>query len=257
MVRVSFTAFVRYVSNIMTDKFEHASENEMPAVISDFLRSLEGGRTAASNARKSPFQAYIGSIIDDIHTADQEAGNGGTEMVEEARKLFDNIPSVQPTDTLDQYLSFRRQHLCASWVFANVKFGLGSKVDIHQPIIQQFLTGAADHGSLVNDIYSYDKEAKAYRDGLIEDFVNIVPVLMRLHKHLTEGEALSMAYKMVLEREHAMHEELSRFEQEECLDDETWVFLRAIWACIAGNTMYCMTSMRYGGEKARILGSMV
>lgn len=178
-------------------------------------------------------------------------------MIDEARKLFDNIPSVQSTETLDQYLSFRRQHLCASWVFANVKFGLGSRVDIQQPIIQHFLTGAADLGSLVNGIYSFDKEAKAYRNGSIKDFVNIVPVLMRLYEHLAEREALDMAYKMVLEREQAMYEELIRFEQEECLDDETWVFLRAIWACIAGNTMYCMTSVRYGGEKARIPRSRV
>lgn len=257
MVCVLFTAFSRHVSNIVADKFEHANENEMPAVISDFLRRLDGSRTVALDARKSPLQAYIDSVIDDIHTADQEAGNGGIEMIEEARKLFDDIPSVQSTDTTDQYLSFRRQQLCASWVFASVKFGLGSRVDIHQPIIQKFLTRAADHGSLVNDIYSYDKELKAYRNGSIEDFVNIVPVLMRFYENLAEGEALEMAYKMVLEREKAMHEELIRFEQEGSLDDETWVFLRAIWACIAGNTMYCMTSVRYGGEKARIPWSRV
>ena len=136
MVYVLFTTFIRHVSNVVADKFEHANENEMPAVIFDFLQSLDGSRTAAPNTRKSLFQAYIDSIIDDIHTADQEAGNGGIEMIDEARKLFDNIPSVQSTDTLDQYLSFRRQHLCASWVFANVKFGLGSRVDIQQQRIQ-------------------------------------------------------------------------------------------------------------------------
>jgi hypothetical protein len=138
-----------------------------------------------------------------------------------------------------------------------MKFGLGSRVDIHQPIIQHYLTGAADHASLVNDIYSYDKEAKAYRSGSTEYFVNIVPVLMQLDKDLAEGEALNMAYKMVLEREKVMYEELIRFEQEGCLDDETWVFMWAIWACMAGNTMYCMTPVRYGEGKSRISRSKV
>jgi hypothetical protein len=107
MICLLFTSFVRHVSNIVTDKFEHANDNEMPSVTSEFLRRLDGSRTVALDARKSPSEAYLDSIIDDIHTADQEAGNGGVEMIEEARKLFANIPSAQSTDTIDQYLSFR------------------------------------------------------------------------------------------------------------------------------------------------------
>ncbi|KAF2649884.1 hypothetical protein K491DRAFT_762106 [Lophiostoma macrostomum CBS 122681] len=265
--RLEIIGLLNMLLFLFDDKFESAKDSEMASLITEFLDSLKPTPTSSPSTNTSKpagtpqtsFQAYIASLIKSTHALDEQAGNtSGAEMFHEVAKLFDNIPSTSFDLTLSSYLAFRREQLYSSWVFAAVKFSLASSVNIHQPKIRNFMMWAAEHGALVNDLYSYEKEMIALKKGMIRDMVSAVPIVGRILGIEDEVECLRKVAEMVVEREGWMSEELRAWEEETvqgregALDDETWMFLKAVWACVAGNTVFCMTSVRYGGEKARV-----
>ena len=227
----------------------------MPDLVIDFLQRLENPSTSKRTA-VGPLQAYLDDVINDIHAADAEGGNGGAEVYSEMKKTFTYLRPPERLTSVGAYLEFRRENVCAGFVFASIKFSLSSSVDMQQPVIQRFMMWAADHLSMTNDLYSYEKEARAYREGSCPDLINIVSILENLLSLPNEGSALEIAFALILQREQWMSEELKMFEATNCLDSETWDFLNAVWACLAGNTFYSMTCVRYGGENARIRDGM-
>ena len=230
-----------------------AAEDQAPHFISDFLARLEDPDSKI-HTPNGPLQHYLDVMIQDIHALDKQKGNGGAEVHKEMRKHeFTNPSPYDPAvATVKAYLSFRHQNVCAGFVFACVKFSIASSADLTKPSIQKFMTWAADHLSIVNDLYSYEKEARAFQRGSSPDVINIVAVLQQNLGLPDEESAIEMAYLMILQREQWMRKELERIQSDADTDEEIWEFLRAVWACLGGNAMYSMTCERYGGKKARI-----
>ncbi|KAF2474422.1 terpenoid synthase [Lindgomyces ingoldianus] len=233
------------------DKCEGADEKQVPVLVADFLRRLEDPAVTVNKSRTA-LQAYLDSIISDIHGGGGETGNGGAEVYLEMRKTFTYLRPRAPITSIGDYLEFRRENVSAGFVFAGIKFSLASNVDIHQPLLERFMTWAADHLAITNDLYSYAKEMRAFRNGTCPDLINIVAILEKLLSLPNQSSALEITYALLLQREQWMFEELKKFEASGCLDEGTWMFLRGVWACLSGNTLYSMTCERYGGEAARI-----
>jgi len=255
MVCEQIHVFEQPLMTVCVDKCEGADDTQVPGLVIDFLQRLENP-SSITRTTVGPLQAYLDDVIRDIHAADAESGNGGAEVYSEMKKTFTYLRPQESFSSVGAYLEFRHQNVCAGFVFASIKFSLSSSVDIQQPAIQRFMTWASDHLAMTNDLYSYDKEARAYRDGSCPDLINIVSILERLLSLPDEGSALDIAFALILQREQRMSEELKMFEVAGCLDSETWEYLKAVWACLAGNTFYSMTCVRYGGESARIRDRM-
>jgi hypothetical protein len=220
-------------------------------LIDDFCKRLEDPKYTSKLA-KTPLQAFLDQVTIDVRAADAQKGNGGEDMYKELRNHA--LQSINPPETfasLEDYLRFRDGNICAGWTFAAVKFSLASSVDIQQPAIAHFMKLATEHLSIANDLYSYEKEARAYRTGECPDLINFVTVVQKLLGLPNEASALEMSYALLLQREQWLWEELKRLETQN-LSEETWEFLRGMWANLSGNTFFSMTTVRYGGEKSRI-----
>ncbi|KAF2655150.1 hypothetical protein K491DRAFT_571619, partial [Lophiostoma macrostomum CBS 122681] len=224
-------------------------DGKFARICSENCADLFPSPTTSSN---SPLQSYLNAVITDIHASDRRAGNGGAEVHAEMRKTFSYLRPEATLTSVEEYLRFRRQNVCAGFVFASIKFSIASSVDMHQPHLVQIMTWAADHLSIVNDLYSYAKEARAFNDKSCPDLINVVSVLQRVTDAPDDESALQMAFALLLQREEWMFEKLTNLRSTGALDEETWTFLRAVWACLSGNVMYSMTCERYGGEAARI-----
>lgn len=216
--------------------------------MSDYLGRLNGDITGQS---PDPLQKYIDDAVRDLEELDSQQGNGGAEVLAEMRKTFSAIRPATPPRTIGEYLKFRHVNICADSVFARVKFSLGSSVDLHSPTISRFLDFARDHLAIVNDLYSYEKEISARRDGSSQDLVNIVPVVQDVLSLPYEDASLEITFALLQQREKWMAQELDLLASDKRLDTSTWEFLRGIWICLAGNVVYSMTSARYGGASAR------
>lgn len=237
---------------MMTDRSEVAGDKEVPVLIDDFCKRF-GDPTYTSKLAKTPLQAYLDQVTVEVQAMDAQKGNGGADMYKELRSHA--LRSIRPLKTitsLNDYLKFRGGNICAGWTFAAVKFSMASNVDIDQPAITRFMELATEHLSIANDLYSYEKEARAYRTGECPDLLNFVAVVQQLLSLPDEASALEMTYALMLQREQWMYAELRKLEAAGTLDDETWEFLRGMWANLSGNTFFSMTTVRYGGEKSRI-----
>jgi hypothetical protein len=67
---------------------------------------------------------------------------------------------------------------------------------------------ASDHLAIANDLYSYEKEARAYNESSCPDLINIVSIIEGLLSLPDEGSALEIAFALILQRERWMNEEL-------------------------------------------------
>jgi hypothetical protein len=99
---------------------------------------------------------------------------------------------------------------------------------------------------------SYEKEARALRLGETKDMINVVSVFHRLLSLPDEKAAKAAAYAYQLQVESGIMEEIERLAKDETLTDEEWWFLEAVQLSATGNTMFCMTSGRYGGQASAI-----
>lgn len=220
-------------------------------LIDDFCKRLEDPKYTSKLA-KTPLQAFLDQVTLDVRAADAQKGNGGEDMYRELlNHSLQSIKHPEKFTSLDGYLRFRDGNICAGWTFAAVKFSLASSINIKDPAIAHFMKLATEHLSIANDIYSYEKEARAYHTGQCPDLINFVTVVQQLLSCPDEATALEMSYALLLQREQWILEELKRLESEN-LSEEMWDFLKGMWANLSGNTFFSMTTVRYGGEKSRI-----
>lgn len=84
------------------------------------------------------------------------------------------------------------------------------------------------------------------------DMINIVAVFESLLSLPSREAATAAAYAYQLQVEAWIIEELHNLAKTEKLTDEEWWFLEAVFLSASGNTFFCMTSSRYGGEAAKI-----
>lgn len=137
------------------------------------------------------------------------------------------------------------------FVFAAAKFSIKSRVSLSDARFQHYLSLVGDHLSIVNDLYSYDKELHAFNNGEASDVVNLVALVKSVTSLQDTDDAKSVAWALLLQVEKQMMEELKNLRAQN-LSNEEWWFLEAVTCTATGNVMFCMTSSRYGGEAARI-----
>jgi len=133
-------------------------------------------------------------------------------------------------------------------VIAAAKFTIKSGVDVSDPRFTRYLDLIGDHLGLTNDLASYEKEARALQDGETKEMINIVVVMQNLMSLPSEATARAASFFYLLQVETWISEEIERLATCEKLTDEEFVFLAA-----SGNTFFCMTSSRHGGEAARLV----
>ncbi|CAI9628972.1 unnamed protein product [Alternaria burnsii] len=236
---------------LFDDRSEVVGDKEVPMLIDDFCKRLEDPKYTSKLA-KTPLQAFLDQVTLDVRAADAQKGNGGEDMYRELlNHSLQSIKHPEKFTSLDEYLRFRDGNICAGWTFAAVKFSLASSINMKDPAIAHFMKLATEHLSIANDIYSYEKEARAYHTGQCPDLINFVTIVQQLLSCPDEATALEMSYALLLQREQWILEELKRLESEN-LSEEMWDFLRGMWANLSGNTFFSMTTVRYGGEKSRI-----
>ena len=88
--------------------------------------------------------------------------------------------------------------------------------------------------------------------GETNDMINIVSVIQKLLSLPGEDAAKTASYTYLLQVESWIMEEIELLAKHGNLTDEEWWFLEAVFLTATGNTFFCMTSSRYGGQAALI-----
>ena len=108
---------------------------------------------------------------------------------------------------------------------------------------------------MVNDLHSYYKELEALEQGKASDMINLVDVMKTVTGLTGKDDAKSVALSLQLQFEREMAAEMRKVSDGEGgATDEEWKFMEAIMTSAAGHVMFCMTTSRYGREKARLPG---
>ncbi|KAG8528869.1 uncharacterized protein KY384_006558 [Bacidia gigantensis] len=248
--RIAQIAALTIMYFVFDDKVEETPDRQLHIFRNDFIRRLQGRRDP--DAKVSAFQNHVDSIVQGIEAEDAAGGDGGREMIDALRGAFKCVhPPEQGFRSVAEYLTFRRQNVGADFVVAAAKFAIKSSVDTTSPLYTHFITLISDHLGIVNDLYSYDKEARALAGGEISDIINLVDVIKNVTGLKGTPDAKSVAWSLQLQVEREIWEELEGFKGQD-LGDEVWAFLDAVVTTATGNVMFCMTTSRYGGEAARI-----
>lgn len=104
----------------------------------------------------------------------------------------------------------------------------------------------------MNDIASYEKEARALKEGKTQDMINVVAVVQNLMSFPDSVAAKGATYAYQLQVEAWILEELEKLGNDPTITDQEWWFLEAVYLVITGNNIFCVATSRYGGEKAAI-----
>ncbi|KAF2228525.1 hypothetical protein EV356DRAFT_562544 [Viridothelium virens] len=218
----------------------------------DFFGRFDGPRAKRSPGRLSALQRHLDETVRIIDNENTVGGNGGHEMLQALRGAFRCVHPEGNFPTVERYLEFRRLNVGARFVIAAAKFSIKSGVDVSDSRFARYLTLIGDHLGLTNDLASYEKEARALQAAETKDMINIVAVIRNLMSLPNEGAARAATFSYLLQVEAWIVEEIERLAAWEKLTDEEWWFLEVVFLSATGNTFFCMTSSRYGGEAAKI-----
>lgn len=138
------------------------------------------------------------------------------------------------------------------------KVSIGSGVDYEDLKLARSIRVLGDHILISNDIASFDKELKRYRDGQfrVGQFENLpktqdVMVIKDLLALPTVEAAKSMLYAYQLEYEKIIDQELENLQSKGLTDDE-WYLIDAYILATTGNVMGAATMAQYGGESSKL-----
>ncbi|KAJ5051262.1 isoprenoid synthase domain-containing protein [Bipolaris maydis] len=249
-IRIIATLMIMYF--VFDDKIEESEGSALSDLRDDFFSRFDGPRARRSERAPSALQTHLDETVAGIYEEDAAGGNGGHEMLEALRGAFRCVHPEGNFPTVDSYLAFRRLNVGARFVIAAAKFTIKSNVDVSDARFARFLSLIGDHLGLVNDLASYEKEARALSTGETKDMINIVAVMHNLMSLPSAKAAKAAAFSYLLQVETWIMEEIEQLAAWEKLKDEEWWFLEAVFLSATGNTFFCMTSSRYGGEAAKI-----
>lgn len=249
--RIELLASMMVMQFIFDDKAEETSDSTYNLFCQDFTRRLDNVDSKSLN--DTPLQSHIDTVIQGYRRADAETGtDGGAEVVRIMRTAFTAVHLEETPRSIGEYLKFRHDNVGAPFVLACVKFSIASGVDLWQPKLAALHDLAMDHLGLVNDLYSFDKELRDFKTGKSKELINIVATIKDVLSLDSWDAAKEHTYSFQLQREQWIANEVARLDAANELDPETWRYIEALMACLAGNTFYSMTSSRYGGEAAAI-----
>ncbi|KAI9816264.1 MAG: hypothetical protein M1827_001865 [Pycnora praestabilis] len=239
----------RVSADYLPDMWENASSTMSNHIRDDFVARLEG-RVSRSIA-DTPLQKRMYEIQQGFLAGDEEAGNGGAEVLQNLIEFCKHQPPKDFTN-VPEYLNYRFEDAANGFTWASTKFSIQSNVDANSPKLCRFLRHLGDQISIANDIASYSKEKQQYESGKATHMINIVDVIMRVKLLRDEVAAKGVAYAFQLEAENDILSELKNMKERDDLDLEEWKFVDACLVAAAGNLFTSVVISRYGGEKARI-----
>jgi len=105
--------------------------------------------------------------------------------------------------------------------------------------------------SIANDIASYEKELRNFKNGKVKHLINIVDVVRKLDR--TDSDKAKMTcYALQLQTEQDIVAEWEQMKRGYDLTVSEWDFMDALSAMAAGNIFTAIVISRYGGEAAQI-----
>nr|ULA45395.1 (+)-alpha-trans-bergamotene synthase NsBERS [Nectria sp. HLS206] len=250
--RVKIIAVLMIMYFIFDDKVEETPEGaQLNHFRNDFLNHFQDPGVLSTEPT-SDFHRHTRETMTAIWEEDGISGNGGREMIEALRDAFRCVHPNGDFTSVEDYLQFRRLNVGARFVIAAAKFTIKSSVDVKDPRLSRYLGLIGDHLGIINDMASFDKESRALEQGETQDMINVASVIQKLLSLQSMEAAKAASYAYQLQVEYWIMEEIKRLEREEDLTDEEWWFLEAVFLTATGNTFFCMTSARYGGQCAAI-----
>ncbi|KAJ5538124.1 hypothetical protein N7494_007603 [Penicillium frequentans] len=201
-------------------------------------------KQAQSNIGESS-QEYIHSLLTGIIKEDPILGK---KLLEGAFSWVDHTKEYEsvPTESLREYLDYRSRDIGADLLLAQAAFAADiSLSEAEKGIFDKFIGFFADHISLTNDIYSFEKEWNEHvSKGAF--LVNAVDVVRRLH-NIPVSAAKQFICEEILKLEQLLAFEIDHLKQDVGLNKAQERFGEALALCLAGHIFYSATNGRYGG----------
>ncbi|KAL8951635.1 MAG: hypothetical protein Q9222_002396 [Ikaeria aurantiellina] len=235
---------------IFDDLWESSSPQEIESLRSDFVALLQGNRQTSTVS--TPLERIIDAFRNGLLAADQDAGNGGVEILETFVQFCNHTePPRQGFRSMSEYLDYRWEDVANGFTWSCAKFAIKCSADQDNPQLRRLLRYLGDHISIANDIASYEKEKRAFDKGKASAMINIVDVIVQL-EHIDVKAAKCLAYARQLLIENDILEEMRELKSDGKLGVEEWRFVDACLTAASGNLLTSVVMSRYGGEGARI-----
>lgn len=206
----------------------------------------------SSNESKSALQSLIDFTIKGFHDQDSISGNGGQEVIDHILGFFSRPEPPKEFKDFDEFINYRIEDAAMPYVFASVKFSLGSSIDIASPKLEKLIRLASIHVPVVNDLASWKKEKHHFDTGKIMHLINTVDMIRRVMCLSDEEAAIGQTYALQLQIECQIDAEVERLMVTGALDEEEWRFVNGILTVLSGNVLSCSVMSRYGGEATRL-----
>ncbi|KAG8412706.1 hypothetical protein J3459_013776 [Metarhizium acridum] len=203
---------------------------------------------------KTPLQDTIWKSIEAVLAHDMmTGGNGGRNLIQ---FLTDYITHPTPTKDFSTFQDFMDHRFNDGGVMVcwnSAKFSIGSNLDLREPRLARFVRIFSDHMLQSNDIASYDKEMRYWREGKAKQFLttNGVVILANLLSTSGDDAAKAVAYAYQMEKERQIDAELGALLSGDFSAQE-WRLICAMLYCVTGNMISAVTMNRYSGDESKL-----
>ncbi|PYI26857.1 terpenoid synthase [Aspergillus indologenus CBS 114.80] len=145
------------------------------------------------------------------------------------------------------FLNYRATDIAADFVSACIRFG--NQLDLNaQELkgVQHLVDVASDHMTLINDLFSFNKEKKASIEegALFLNTVHYIETVLEINSLLAKDVTLSLAQ----DYEAKIEAEIMRLRQGPPLGHQQWSYVYAMVEAASGNLLFSITSIRYGAK---------
>ncbi|KAI9044124.1 terpene synthase family protein [Aspergillus affinis] len=173
--------------------------NESKTAIQEELLALVEPRKTRFNVL-SPLQRRAAEIRQSF-LADE---GGSEEQVLQQLVLFCGRDSPWKFRSLRDYMEYRYEDFASEFMIAGAKFSIGSRVDHHGPRMKRFTGFLGDQIAACNDIFSYEKERRAFMDAESDVLINLGAQIEDTYGIQPEHtKSVAYAYQLSIESELA------------------------------------------------------
>ena len=270
-VTTSLTACEATTTTSLQSTHSKAISTPSSEALTPKTQSLEAVAEKWSSASKTPSAAYTRPRMGCKAWPSTSTSAVRTLVQSESKMIPPSIPTLLSRHFVFSFAVPTTDALSSS-VVAAIKYSIKSSLSVPpsscdfssssssttQHRLTPFLNFFANHLSVTNDLFSYDKEIRALNRGQASQMINLVHVIKTLTGLQSTDDAKAVAFALQLQIEREMREEVEKLlvDQSRDCDDggkrEEAKFLNAVMQAAAGHVMFCMTTGRYGGEAARI-----
>ncbi|KAI9040026.1 terpene synthase family protein [Aspergillus affinis] len=148
---------------------------------------------------------------------------------------------------LRDFLDYRMIDIAMTLILASVRLGNGLDLNRQQlEPLRHIIDLTSDHITLVNDLYSFDKEKRAAvtEGALLLNTVNYLEQALSVSSPF----AKDLTLRLILDIESKLQDELGLISQTETLSESQVRYAHALVECASGNWLFSITSIRYGKE---------